>query len=459
MFRDQTGTFPLAGDRFVHDLDPKDTNINQHGDERKPGKTNLRHSTKEPSHMNLIPSFSSLARFSIFVGTDNSVYSWGTNTKGTLGLGTYNTGSITPQKIHGLPPNTNVVQAACGAQHTLLLTSDQKIFVFGLNDSGQLGIGGMENKNAPVELVWKKKEKPVKVACGALHSGLVTENGEVFMWGYNNAGQLGVGAGIFGVTTPRKTEIPEFVTDLACGFYHSLALTQSGNVYSWGTNKFGALGIRSTENQVDPVRNPYLRNVIRIACGTKHSVALTADGEVLTWGNPFAIGREGSNFANFQPTVVAKEVLEIAAGGEFCLVQLKNSRFLFWGKNSYGQLPSNSENNINAPEIFPALDVLNSVVSFGAGWDHTFMVLEDGTICTWGVNTEFQLGHSNSKTPTVSNFSVCAQKIPRNFNAYVFFKWERIFRLLFLGRGDKVSEFFGLPIEVIYNILEVEICQ
>jgi alpha-tubulin suppressor-like RCC1 family protein len=411
--------------------------------------------------MNLSSSFSSLSRFSIFVSRDNQVYTWGRNDRGTLGLG-HCTDAYTPQLVTSLPPQTKILHIATGCQHILFLTTDYKVFVLGLNDHGQLGLGTLKNEWTPVELPWKKDSKPVRVVCGGLYSGLITEKGEVYTWGQDDYNQLGLAKGGSGhkTKTPKKISLPDYIIDFTAGHYHSLALTKDGNIYVWGENQRGELGLGHQKPVPSPVRNPNLKDVVRIVCGSRHSAAMTADGKIYTWGcNDYAaLGRET---AGEDPMVVAEGAVDIAAGGNFCLVKLRKGGFLFWGNNAEGQLgsPPDQERQVKTPIFFslPGPWSEKSVLSFGGGWYHTFMTLEDGTLLTWGGNNDCQLGQGhgpNKSTPgEVPNLSV---RHPNHLSSYMMLKWGKIYLWLFLGRLDKKSKLHGMPKEIIFHMIGVD---
>jgi alpha-tubulin suppressor-like RCC1 family protein len=415
--------------------------------------------SNKQEEMNLSSSYSSVSRFSIFVSQDNQVYSWGRNDRGHLGLN-HQKDAYTPQLVTSLPPQTKILHIATGCQHVLFLTTDHKVLVLGLNDHGQLGIGSFQNQWIPVELPWNENSTPIRVVCGGLFSGLITDKGEVYTWGQDDYNQLGHGTGGYGrkTTTPTKVSLPEHVIEFTAGHYHSLVLTKEGNVYGWGENIHGEIGLGHKRSMPTRALNPFLKDVVRIACGSQFSVALTADGKVYTWGcnDSSCLGR---NSEPESPVVAAENVHELAAGGDFCIVRLQKGGFLVWGNNQQGQLGSAEERQVPTPIFFSLPDPWSekSVLSFGCGWYHMFMGLEDGTLLTWGSNNDYQLGHGDGpKKDAPTKVADLLVRSPNPVSTWMMLKWGKIYVWLFLGRVDEASTLRGLPIEIIFHMIGLD---
>lgn len=207
------------------------------------------------------------------VSEEGHLYTWGAGACGQLG---HPDTSIFPFDDDGYPyhPTPKLVaalkyvklkMAACGDVHTLVLSEDGTIYCFGGGSFGQLGLGII--KNLPVDVDecpfmpvpkiiegLKKKEKIVNVACGDSHSVALTANGEVYTWGAAACGQLGLEEIDF---LPRDADespyqpLPTLVTKLkgkqivsvSCGEAHTLVLTKTGFVYSFGASNCGQLGL------------------------------------------------------------------------------------------------------------------------------------------------------------------------------------------------------------------------
>ncbi|OMJ69936.1 hypothetical protein SteCoe_32205 [Stentor coeruleus] len=121
----------------------------------------------------------------------------------------------------------NVNSISCGEAHTIVLTTEGKIFSFGWNEDGQLGL---ESTNNEVKI----PKKALKVSAGALFSGCLLENGDIFLWGSGEQGQLGLGNSINSVKKPTKVQNIGFIVDFICGENSVLALNRDGKIFGWG---------------------------------------------------------------------------------------------------------------------------------------------------------------------------------------------------------------------------------
>ncbi|XP_043388880.1 RCC1 and BTB domain-containing protein 1 isoform X4 [Caretta caretta] len=128
----------------------------------------------------------------------------------------------------------------------------------------------------------------VSIACGQTSSMAVIDNGEVYGWGYNGNGQLGLGNNGNQLTPCRVAALHGVcVLQITCGYAHTLALTDEGLLYSWGANTYGQLGTGNKSNQLSPAQIMVEKErVVEIAaCHSSHtSAAKTQGGQVYMWG-------------------------------------------------------------------------------------------------------------------------------------------------------------------------------
>jgi alpha-tubulin suppressor-like RCC1 family protein/AmiR/NasT family two-component response regulator len=181
----------------------------------------------------------------------------------------------------------NVIEAACGAAHTLVLT-DVGLFGFGLNQSSQLAQGPEQVVPVP-KSIFVGNTAVSFVACGAFHSLLVNSKGSVFCWGWNAAGQCGVPQQQCDtVSQPTLLEGLQGIVKVAGGSAHSLALANTGKVFSWGSATSGQLG-RSVSGSATPkpgqVEGPMAKSLVcSVSCGAASSAATDDQGSVWVWG-------------------------------------------------------------------------------------------------------------------------------------------------------------------------------
>ncbi|XP_051896977.1 probable E3 ubiquitin-protein ligase HERC4 [Pristis pectinata] len=193
-----------------------------------------------------------------------------------------------PQLLKSLSEN-NIIQVTCGNNHSLALSKDGQVFAWGQNTFGQLGLGKKDPSPCNPETVKRFSGIPVaQIAAGGEHSCALTVSGAVLAWGRNNHGQLGL----------KDTEdilIPTHVQLLACkrtiyiscGEEHTAVLTKDGFVFTFGAGAYGQLGHNSTKDEIKPrlVSGLFGKKVSQIACGRYHTLVLTpSSGTIYSFG-------------------------------------------------------------------------------------------------------------------------------------------------------------------------------
>ncbi len=186
------------------------------------------------------------------VKADTTVWCWGLNASGQLGNGSTVSSSV-PTQVSGLAGATTI---AAGDDHTCVIRTDAKVLCWGANDRGQLGTSNFVSSSVPVfPDVSGPFGNPVKLAAGGAHTCLVTTGGAISCAGDNTSGQLGNGS--FG----GRSTVFSFVslgsgvsaTDVAAGGAHTCAATSTGGVMCWGANGRGQLGTGTTAPAANPV--------------------------------------------------------------------------------------------------------------------------------------------------------------------------------------------------------------
>ena len=151
-----------------------------------------------------------------------------------------------------IPNEVPITEMACGIDHVLILSSYGDLFSFGLNSRGQLGLGDILPQTQPTLVKALAGIKTLSIACGHWHNLALTEFGDVYSWGWNEHGQLGHSTDTPVVAIPTLIELPpndqddvNFVS-IGCGERHSVAVSEGGSVYTWGWNKYRQLGRRTS---------------------------------------------------------------------------------------------------------------------------------------------------------------------------------------------------------------------
>ncbi|HBG06935.1 MAG: hypothetical protein A2075_19710 [Geobacteraceae bacterium GWC2_58_44] len=345
--------------------------------------------------------------------TSQPLYSWGYNAFGQLGNGTLST----TNEAAPVPGLGAVDGFAAGGDHTLAFKNlSSSVWAWGANNNGQVGLT-VTHTQIPTKIAL---DGPVTdVAAGGFHS-LAVAGGQVRSWGYNGFGQLGDDSFVNKSTpvavldTVGTTPI-NGIAGVAAGGTHSLARTDDGRVYAWGNNASGQLG-KDPASPVPTVSNAFSRSadlvqlnsatldgVVRIAAGGSTSYALRntgpagAVGQVWFWGyNPVTRG------INFIPTPidipVAANITKISAGLDHLLMLADNGTVWAWGFNGFSQLgdttTSNSATPVQVRTSTTATDIMGSVIDIIAFGNHSMARRStDGLWYGWGDNSSGQLGN------------------------------------------------------------------
>ncbi|XP_034033116.1 probable E3 ubiquitin-protein ligase HERC3 [Thalassophryne amazonica] len=197
-----------------------------------------------------------------------------------------------------------------------------------------------------------------QVACGSQHSVALTRDGQVYTWGQNSRGQLGLGTRQSGAASPQHLPTLSAVplVHVAAGGEQSFALSLSGNVFGWGRNDCGQLGLGDTadRHKPSPVCSLNMKKIIHVSCGSEHTAVMTKGGVVFTFGS----GRNGqlghNSFRNeLLPRLVAElwgaKVTKIACGRYHTLVLTDSSRIYSFGCGDQGQLGRGDDTHPSVP--------------------------------------------------------------------------------------------------------------
>ncbi|CAB0009589.1 unnamed protein product [Nesidiocoris tenuis] len=281
------------------------------------------------------------------VSHEGKVFACGESTNGRLGLGHTNNVSV-PRQLTSLSQYVvKKVAVHSGGKHALALTIDGKVFSWGEGSDGNLGHGNTLSLEKPRMIEALKSKKIRDIACGSSHSAAITSNGELYTWGLGEYGRLGHGDFVTQLKPKLvKALLGHHIVKVACGSRdaQTLALSSEGLVFSWGDGDFGKLGRGGSEGCDLPQNVERLNSlgVCHIECGAQFSMALTKSGQVWTWGKGdyFRLGI-GSDHHVRKPTLVeglkGEKVIDVAVGALHCLAVTESGIVYSWGDNDHGQ--------------------------------------------------------------------------------------------------------------------------
>lgn len=259
-----------------------------------------------------------------------------------------------------------------------------------------------------------------KVSAGYAHTCAIVA-GALYCWGYNRYGQLGLND-----TTDRAepTYVSYFagktVTEVSSGQYHTCAVAD-GQAYCWGYNGYGQLGVGNTTTAYSPmlVANQGTSVVTKIAAGQRHSCAVTSDRNVWCWGyNAYGllgVGNAANSAANYVPRAVVAGSMgtgvatDVSAGYQHTCA-IANSRAYCWGRSNYGQIGTAGAYSYTPTAVATNYLGTRAVTVISAGVGHTCAVAGGAAYC-WGLNAQGQMGN-NSNTNTYLPQAVATQGMP-----------------------------------------------
>nr|XP_050858898.1 X-linked retinitis pigmentosa GTPase regulator [Vespula vulgaris] len=298
-----------------------------------------------------------------------------------------------------------VLTITCGDEHSAVVCQSGRLFVFGSNDWGQLGLGHKNHVSKPSCVKILKPEKVTHVACGRAHTLICTGGQKIFACGSDQEGQLGRGNAAVGDSASTPVLVYDCglagprVTQIAAGSHHSMALTSDGGVIAWGSNLEGQLGLSGISGLVNkPTKVPIPEPVKEISTGYYHSAFLTESGLIYICGESES-GKLGID-VNFTTQVAPKQMLlpttaiHIACGGHHTLILTESGNVYCVGSNASGQLGMGTNvTEIPTPKLL-SRDALQdqSIVKIACGESHSAVLTESGKLYTCGDGRHGKLG-------------------------------------------------------------------
>jgi alpha-tubulin suppressor-like RCC1 family protein len=360
---------------------------------------------------------------------NGTVRCWGESFYGQLGYGNQTTiGDNEAPSLAGpvdLGSPHGALETAAGGNHSCALFDTGTVRCWGLNSSGQLGIGSTENigdnenpgAGGTVNL---GGHSAVEIAAGEAHTCALLDDGTVRCWGKGASGQLGLGnTENIGDNEAVDSVAPvnlagESAIAIAAGANHSCALMASGTVRCWGAGASGQLGYASTVNIGDDETPDAVlpvalgRNATAITAGANHTCARVDDGTLRCWGVGLngRLGYANTNTIgdNEAPSAagaisVGRSAVSVTAGNSHTCARLDDSTLRCWGLGTNGRLGYSNTTTIGdneLPSSTGAVNVGGSATAIAAGGSHTCARLYNGSVRCWGLATSGQLGYANT---------------------------------------------------------------
>lgn len=228
--------------------------------------------------------------------------------------------------------------------------------------------------------------KRIKIGCGYDFT-MILINDQMYSWGKNATGELGLGH-TDDKNLPQKIILSN-IKSFKSGCGHTIALTFDYQVYVWGWNFFGQLGLGCGDNETIP-QKLVLPNVKKIGCSSSHSIVLTVNNEIYVWGNNIdgRLGIGNQEIGRIPQKLLLKDIKKIKCGGEYTFALSKFGQLYGWGQNDLGQLGLGNYNQYNSPQKL----TLTNIITMNCGTDHTIALTSNNKIYVWGCNDAGRLG-------------------------------------------------------------------
>jgi len=349
---------------------------------------------------------------SLGVKQDGTLWAWGLNDYGQLGLGD-RTDRSAPTRV-GVKSDWEAVFA--GSHHSYAIDGAGRLYAWGYNEFGQLGVGDKARRLAPVAVGgtgWSR------VSPGPLDCMAIKNDGSLWGWGYNFNGQIGLPPDYEDHTTPARIGTATSWKDVACGAYHTIAVTTGDKFAACGGNQYGQIGLGYPQYRPSPEQMGTVAGWAQVDAGLTHAAGVRTDGTLWTWGynNNGQLGYAGGTGA---PAQVGMDIDWKSAStgaytdGGFTAALKTNGTLWTWGDNAVGQLGLGDTTDRGVPTQVGTDTGWTAVAcSDGVGDrgrqiygdpytkdDHVLALKSDGTLWAWGANDYGQLGDGTTGRST-----------------------------------------------------------
>ena len=312
---------------------------------------------------------------SMVTKTDGTLWSWGDNTYGQLGLS--NTTNYSSPKQIG--ERTTWLTLAAGVYHNIAISSSNvnesgSLYCWGRNDFGQLGLGNTTDYSSPKQVGSLSSWLRISGGDWSTHAiRLNTSNsGSLWSWGRNNYGQLGLG-NTTNYSSPKQVGILTTWSTISAGEYHIMAI-KSGSLWGWGRNNHGQLGLGNTTDYSSPKQVGALTTWLTVTAGTYFTLATKTDGTLWSWGDG-SDGKLGlgntTNYSSPKQIGALTTWSKINCGYAHGVATKTDGTFWSWGDNAFGQLGLGNTTDYSSPK---QVGILTTWSTISAGGDSTLAI-------------------------------------------------------------------------------------
>ncbi len=336
---------------------------------------------------------------------EGALYCWGDGSDGRTGLLDTDP-RVRPTRVS--PTRADFVDVCGGEEHSCALTEDSSVWCWGKNLHGELGLSDFKVRLEPTLL---PNLKLSRIACGGYNSCGLRSDGALFCWGDNFEGKIGQGDPFDSADIPTPTRVAptRLFRDVGVGQGHVCAVAREGDLSCWGRNTDGQLGIASDEPQLRrPMPVASTLDFRRVAAGQRHTCAIAVDGRLFCWGTN-SVGSLGTNAPD---EALETAPVQVGSASDYTEIDVQwfhtcavrgAGELSCWGRNVEGQLGVGDNSDRSAPAR-AGMELGFRSVSLGRF--HT-CALRGNDISCWGSNELGELGLGDMlrrNTPTVLSF-------------------------------------------------------
>lgn len=379
---------------------------------------------------------------SLYVDGAGQVWAWGSNARGQLGNGTF-VSSTVPVRVDqtGVLAGVRVVQVVAGAEHSMALGADGRVFTWGSSAGGVLGDGGTTNRPSPVVVRGLLDgRRIVQIEAGGLgtnftggasadRSFAVGDDGRLFAWGSGTHGALGTGA------TSGSQLVPALVggaltslrvVQVSTSQLTTVALTDDGRIFTWGERRSGSFGNGNQADDTIAVPTALSMTgviagskIVQVSAGKLRTTALSDTGELFTWGAGAngALGT-GSMTNALVPVRVDSTLLrargivpaQVSSGYDTVGVLGTGGELVAWGRGDNGQFGNGTTTSSALPVGLDPAGVLSGVriVQYSQRYQGALVLTDDGRLFSWGFGA---LGNGTTATYSTTPTAVGVPRV------------------------------------------------
>jgi len=338
----------------------------------------------------------------------NKLWSWGDNAYGRLGHNQAEAqldAASSPVQVPGTGWKSGWQKSNANMTYnTGAVKDDGTLWMWGLNEQGQLGHNNRTQYSSPTQIpgtTWSL------VSSGAYTSGAVKTDGTLWMWGRNTFGQIGDNTQGSGASTAKSSpvQIPGTTwRSINIGHYTTTATKTDNTLWIWGRGESGVTGQNNETNYSSPVQIPGTTWKSSIQISDTNAAAIKTDGTLWTWGgNDDGILGQNNTTKYSSPVQIPGTTWVTFSGGMQWILATKTDGTLWgWGDGEYGQLGQNDEVDRSSPIQIPGTTWGTNELHIRAGRGTAYAIKTDGTLWSWGYNGAGALGQN---TPNPSKLS------------------------------------------------------